>query len=491
MVILLQTQIQLEDLNMPRINEIFEEQIIDLNLKDTNSRATGLYTGEVLANNDPQQMHRCRVQIHGIDEGGLEMINYRWVPSLASLAGVQQDAPMGPAKDITPGFTSYGTFGAPKIGSIVLIMFIGGRLSNPIIVGSLYPNDLITGLPGGNRGKNEFGESSDNDITRLVQRLNQAFGTADSVTKDTRGFEVTARAPGERTGAPDVRDNNRKTGNISGDRLRSGYPEVLGFEPTEGPDNEPMMYSYTTPGQNMLLMNDDPDNFKIRIKTLSGNQVILDDTNERIYISTSRGNNYIEMDEDGHIDIYASHRVSIHSEQDINIKSDKQVNIEGSQGINLKSGKDINIQTSTSICQKAGQNIYINPADNCHIKAGSDIFINAAANCHIDSGISNFIEANGGTNNIRSTGDTIITADAIQLNGPPATAASPGSSAGPANSVNRSPLQESNTWRAISAIGIRSDAVSSAHSDKSNVSVYENAAQGGKNSINRLDNWRP
>ena len=181
------------------------------------------------------------------------------------------------------------------------------------------------------------------------------------------------------------------------------------------------------------------------------------------------------MDEDGHIDIYASHRVSIHSEQDINIKSDKQVNIEGSQGINLKSGKDINIQTSTSICQKAGQNIYINAADSCHI----------------DSGSNNFIEANGGTNNIRSTGDTIITADAIQLNGPPATAASPGSSAGPANSVNRSPLQESNTWRAISAIGIRSDAVSSAHSDKSNVSVYENAAQGGKNSINRLDNWRP
>ena len=456
---------------MAKFPEVFEDHISDLNTRDANSRAIGLYTGEIIANNDPQQMGRCRVLIHGIDEEELEIKNYRWTPVLSSLMGVQVDSPMGPNKDETTGITSYGKFEIPKVGSIALIMFIGGRLSNPIILGSIIPNDLISGLPGGNRGKNEFDENgNNNNITRLKTRLDTAFGSTDSVTKDTRGFEVTARAPGERTGVPDVTDVNRRTGDITQDRAKSGYPKTLAFTPQEGPNNEPMMYSYTTPAQNTFLLNDDPDNFRIRLRTLSGNQVILDDTNERIYISTGRGNSYIEMDEDGHIEIYSAHRISVHGEQDINIKSDKQVNIEGTQGINLKSSKDINLQTSTSISQKAGKSIYINAGINYHVDAAAV-----------------FVEATTGDLNLRATGDLLGTATSIHLNGPPAVIAEP---AGIANSVNRIPLHESNDWRAISSTGVRSDTVSDAHDDKQVSATYTDKSQGGKISIPRLANWR-
>ena len=447
--------------------------IKSLNEREANQQVTGLYSGVVLANNDPQQMGRCRIQIHGIDEAGLPMENYRWTPVLSSLAGTQVDPAIGPEKETASGITSYGKFEIPKIGSIVLIMFIGSRLSNPVVMGSLYPNDLISGLPGGNQAKNELDTNLANkDIPRMASRMNTAFGSTDSDVKNTRGFEVTARAQGERTGIPDVSEQNRKTGSITGDRGKGGYPQRTSTtqEISGGPDNEPHMYSYTTPGQNMLLMNDDPDNFRIRLRTLSGNQVILDDTNQRIYISTSRGNSYIEMDEDGHIDIFADHRISIHSTQDINMKSDKQVNIEGVEGINLKSSKDIKIQSDASISLKAATAIYINATENYHVDAAAV-----------------FIESTTGDLNLRAAGDLLETATLIHMNGPPAVQADP---AGTANSVNRIPVHEATDWRSINTTGQRSDAVSDADVDKAATNVYANKAQGGKTSLSRPANWR-
>ncbi len=458
----------------PFVREISEQSVASLNSRDQNAQAVGLYSGEIITNNDPQQMGRCRTLIHGIDEEGLGIENYRWTPVLSSLTGVQVDAPMGPAKEKTSGITSYGKFEIPKVGSIVMIMFLGGRLSNPIIMGCLYPNDLISGLPGGNRGKNEADENqTSNNITRLKDRLDLAFGTSDSTVKDTRGYEVTARAPGERTGIPDVLESNQKNGGIVSDRGRFGYPQATGYDTSDsdGPDVEPMMYSYTTPGQNMILMNDDPDNFRIRFRTLSGNQVILDDTNQRIYISTSQGNSYIELDEDGHIDIFADHRISIHSTQDINMKSDKQINIEGTQGVNIKSDKDIKVGSGGSFSLKADTSIYLNSTENYHVDAAAV-----------------FVESTTGDLNLRAAGDLLETATLIHMNGPPAVQADP---AGVANSVNRIPLHESNDWRSISQGGIRSDAVADAHLDKVAIGdAYTNKGEGGKTGLDRPDNWR-
>jgi len=119
---------------MSRFGDSVGSKVNDLNRKDFNAQVNGLYTGVVLTNNDPQQMGRCRVQIHGIDEEGLDIQNYRWTPILTSLAGVQVNVPIGPEKEDATGITSYGKFEIPKVGSVVLIMFIGGRLSNPVII---------------------------------------------------------------------------------------------------------------------------------------------------------------------------------------------------------------------------------------------------------------------------------------------------------------------------------------------------------------------
>jgi phage gp45-like len=525
-----------------------QKNIRELNAPDPNAMASNLYIGVVVSINDPQQQGRVKVYIHGIHDPGRSKEYYVWAPVAQHLAGALDGINMGPEKELVSGITSYGTFSVPRPGTSVLVLFAYGRLSNPIVIGCLHHNNMMSGLPGGDRGQNEATGQGDRrqNITRLVNRLTEAFGAADSVVKATRGYEVTAATNTPNSNAtaenPDVPKELRKDGTIEDDRNKSGYPQgnTNGRGPeyripaSEAPDTQiPMMYSWTTPAQNTILMNDDPDNFRIRLRTLSGNQIIFDDTNQRIYLSTGRGENYIEMDEDGHIDIFANHRINIHSAQDINIKSDKQLNMEGAEGINLKSNKDIKIDSGASISEKATTSIYQGAGANIHQNAGTDIFHSAGTDIHQNAGTDIHMTAGGdvnadagadvlisaGTNIHNDAGDSFLATAAssmhlrtesdnmlltttspgvIHLNGPPATAAdsavaaTAASSPVAANSPNRIPLKETSDWRSITKApeGRRTDSVNLAHQDKSTTDPYSNRTEGGKKSISRPLNWR-
>lgn len=465
----------------------YEKHLEELN--ETRHTVDGLYIGSVLANNDPHQMGRCRVQIHGIDEAGQAIEKYRWVPSMSAFSGVQIDALMGANKDTSTGFSSYGSFGVHKIGAVVVVQFIGGHISNPIIMGVLPPNDMISGLPAGNKAQNETTDAPPQDILPTKTNLDTAFGSSDSDVKSTRGYEVTGRAAGERTGIPDVIKENLKDGDAKADREKSGYPKSINTVPQEGAENEPMMYSFTTPNQHTVLMNDDPDNCRVRIRTVGGNQVILDDTNERIYISTQDGANFIEMDADGHIDIFAKSRISIHSETDINLKADKQVNIEGIEGVNIVSTKDIKLSTDASTNIKSGKSAYIDSGEDVHIKSGGDTNIGAGGGVSAKGGGDVVLDA-GGDIGAKAGGNLVGKGSQVQFNGPPPASSTAAKPAIPANPVNRNPNHESDDWRSIDPKGKRSDAVNPAHDDQAITKPYESDKEGGLKSRKRSENWR-
>lgn len=468
--------------------EAYKQQLRDLNDPDSATGVYGLYMGLVLANNDPHQMERVRVLIYGIDEQGLDLPQYRWVQTMKHLTGIQIDTAFGADDEITEGLTSYGQTGTHKIGAVVCIQFLGGLISNPIIVGSLPQQDLISSLPGGNQGKNEIAEERGEDIKPTKPNMDIAFGDSDTEIKATRGYEVTARAPGSRAGAPDIEADFRKDGDAITDRDKFGYPASR--EPTpQGYDNEPHMFSFTSPGQHTILMNDDKDNCRVRVRTVAGNQVILDDTNDRIYISTAHGKSYIEMDVDGHIDVYSAARVSIHSEADINLKSDKQVNIEGIEGINLKSDKDIKVQSGASLNFLAASSVYLSTGADAHFDIGGNASLYTGAGLSIKCGDTLAIKAKADVG-IAAGGNIVAKGTKIDLNG--------GSPASPttieqaigANSSNRVPMHESDDWRNISSTGARSDAAAKAHDDRTPVDVYDSLVEGGLVSQRRRANWR-
>lgn len=92
-----------------------------------------------------------------------------------------------------------------------------------------------------------------------------------------------------------------------------------------------------------------PHNELVRLRTRTGHQILLHNTEDLIYIANARGTTWIELTANGKIDIYAQDSISVHSEADINMKAGANVNIEAGADINLKAGGDTNVTAPGSV----------------------------------------------------------------------------------------------------------------------------------------------
>jgi len=79
----------------------------------------------------------------------------------------------------------------------------------------------------------------------------------------------------------------------------------------------------------------------VRLRTRTGHQILMHNSQDLIYIGNSKGTTWIELTSQGKIDIYAQDSVSIHSEQDFNFRADRDINIEAGRNINVKAGKNM------------------------------------------------------------------------------------------------------------------------------------------------------
>jgi len=69
-----------------------------------------------------------------------------------------------------------------------------------------------------------------------------------------------------------------------------------------------------------------PHNELVRIRTRTGHQILLHNSEDLIYIGNAKGTTWIELTSNGKIDIYAEDSISVHSENDINFTADRDIN---------------------------------------------------------------------------------------------------------------------------------------------------------------------
>ena len=135
-----------------------------------------------------------------------------------------------------------------------------------------------------------------------------------------------------------------------------------------------------------------PHNELIRIRTRTGHQILLHNSEDLIYIANARGTAWVELTSNGKIDIYAADSISMHTAGDFNITADKNINLTAKENINLNA-KNV-LQTASS---------------NVEIKAGADGKL-TAANVHING--SSAANMQGGVTNLKSGGNLNLTASA-------------------------------------------------------------------------------
>ena len=283
------------------------------------SDANGFLIGIVRDNNDPMQMGRLRVFIPGLDAPYLKNEELQWCNMVSPFFGTVDNLTVGCEDDKIDGVTTYGMWNIPKIGSHVVISILNNDESKRAWFGCIATTYNNTTIP---NGKNKG-----NGKNKVIQGTeeNKTIKTTDmgGLTNDK------ARGPFERNIAQS--DINQNEGDSS-----DGYHTNM-----DDPKNlESQIYCWKTPGGHFISMSDSNDHCRIRLKTTAGKQIILDDTSERIYISTGKGKSWLEFDEDGHIQIFGESKISV--------ASDKDLCFTAKHNIHMKAGGNIYLETDGS-----------------------------------------------------------------------------------------------------------------------------------------------
>jgi Type VI secretion system/phage-baseplate injector OB domain len=336
---------------------------------------------------------------------------------------------------------SYGMWMVPPdVGNKVLVIFVEGNINQGYWIGcvpdDLYQNHMIPGIAASsdvaltleqqrkygtthlpvaeflkktNNGNNPKTSKLPKPVHPFADRLLEQGLILDrirGVTSSSARREVPSRVFGISTPGPVDTRTDAPTGKI-------GYEGNSQFPISRLGGSTFVMDDGDVNGQNEL----------VRIRTRTGHQILLHNSQDLIYIANSKGTAWIEMTSAGKLDIYAADSVSIHTETDFNFLADRDVNIEAGRNFNVKSGNDMNINVTGNYNLLVDEDGKVQFSGNYDQKINSSYNTSAATvnlsskgNLNLSGNVNNFTAA--GSTNISSGGDHLETASNIHMNGP-------------------------------------------------------------------------
>lgn len=318
--------------------------------------------GVVVDTSDPQQMGRLRVWCPAVDGEGIDVETLPWARYVSPFAGQAIGYPAGSTSAQTPGPVGYGFWAVPKVGATVIVGFLYGDRNQRFYMGSFFPEHGNRSLPAGRNSDNGPTSDTIEPVQPATSNLSAQFqGNLQASEAETRGAY-------ERQVAQAVTEKTGEEGYQKG-VLESGY--------------DPQTYSFVTPGRHALIMQDNPENGRVRIKTADGHQVIFDDANERIYISSAKGQTWVELDSDGRVHIYAGDSVSITSGGDFNLAAKGNVNIQAGGNLNLLAGGYGRLSACDDVSLSADGTLNLMSGGQMNFKAGANL-IQSGSQIHLN-----------------------------------------------------------------------------------------------------------
>lgn len=163
----------------------------------------------------------------------------------------------------------------------------------------------------------------------------------------------------------------------------------------------------------------------IRFRTRSGAQVLISESDGFVYFISRDGKNWLEMSNDGKIDIFGFLDISIRGNENINLHGDKDVNIEAGRNVNIKASAQYE-KSGDKIEDGSGKggNVNIDSYKTTKFKCGKEFNVHCQKNLNLLSDSEGKFTSKN-TLHLRSlSGNILETAPEIHLNGPTASKAS-------------------------------------------------------------------
>lgn len=317
----------------------------------------GLSIGVVKNNADPAHHGRLQVFVPAYDSNDYKVEDLPWAFQITPFGGVTAKPVVGREGLEVPGLSSYGTWAIPKNGAQVLIGCLDGNPEMRFWLGCVYMPEYNRTIPGFVDGLMTELDDTGNHPQQEVEMLKLNLTDA-GLYKGEKHFE--SRGGYERSiSHPSNKNKVKPTDN--------GYAK----NPNDPEKADSQVVTTRSYGGHYMLMSDVDEHCRIRFKTTAGNQVIFDDTNERIYLSTAKGRNWVELDEtNGKIYVFSDSKVSIRARNDINLFSDENINIVAKHRVNIQSlERGLSFQAKSSITAlSTGGNINLTASRDLNLK---------------------------------------------------------------------------------------------------------------------------
>lgn len=328
----------------------------------------GPYIGVVKNNVDPLRMGRLQVNIPALSKTA--------DPISGNLITCEYLSPFYGAKDVKynlPGSTkyehsqhSYGFWAVPPdIGTRVLVIFAEGKLEQAFWIGCVQDavtNHMIPGIAASEKTWDRGSGGPAGQFSSEVDKQN-TYGT-----KNVPAGEVNRTNPGTNPGtnyetfnkpihplADVLVEQGLSADEIRGTTTSSARREtpssVFGIS-TPGPKDTKTTKQYvgtkdirkqdfvTRDIGHTFVMDDgdvDGNNQLTRLRTASGHQLLMHDTEGVVYLANGSGKAFIEMARDGTISVYSANGIDFRSGTDFNIHSETNINFHAKGQINFTS----------------------------------------------------------------------------------------------------------------------------------------------------------
>jgi len=465
--------------------------------RPNNARNPGPYEAVVISQLDPKYMGSLEVELlKNVSSGNQtersgQIVQVKYMSpfyGVTPLSGVSNN------DDFKSTQQSYGMwFVPPDVGTRVLVIFAEGNFSRGYWIGCVqdtYMNFMVPDpwagsevnnfdpdrpLPVGEYNKTAQGTSGNNP-TRYTKPYNPDFyaalaqqglvddpvrgPTTSSARREVPSSVFGISTPGpqdKREGAPRAFTGpsgsraNTFTSRLGGSSLvfDDGDDKLLRKGPAE---NTPYEYADITQNQtdgNVAI----PANECVRLRTRTGHQLLMHNSEDLIYIGNSSGSTWIEMTSNGKIDIFADDSISIRTSVDVNISSDRDLNFTAARDINFNSGRDYKLTVGNNFDTKVGVDArfdvkanydqYVGATQKIYVGADNNLIVRDAHNitnqstfdistdgsrkdtqANFDISTSGYNHLTSGKNTeIHADEDIIQTGEEIHLNGPEAVTA--------------------------------------------------------------------
>ena len=329
----------------------------------------GPYVGVVKGNLDPARMGRLKVYIPSLaktsDPSEDQLITCEYLAPFYGAKGGKYAR--GAGTSFEDSQHSYGMWMVPPdLETKVLVIFAEGKMEQaywigcvqepytnhmtPGIASSTNTNDALDGtFEGADAGfqqdkKSKYG--SENVPSGELNRNRQGAlqnGNYESIPKPIHPFAETLLKQG--LSADDIR------GNTSSSARRETPSQVFGISTPGRKDTSTTKVKVgakdsgaqdfvTRKTGHTFVMDDgaiDGTNQLMRLRTASGHQLLMHDTEGVVYLANGSGKAYMEMDKDGTISVYSDGGINLRAGRDFNLHSETNINFHAKGTINFTS----------------------------------------------------------------------------------------------------------------------------------------------------------